>query len=96
MERNLKLSVNQNFCLTSPKAGLVSKSRGILQPIEQGMPGDGLMQGKSLAESSKQTAVSAHRVMSFAFVTTGAERNLGILRDSASSVLKNNLDIGIY
>lgn len=52
-ERNLKLRVNQNFCLTSPKAGLGSKSSRILNPIEQGMPGDGLVPRKELGRVLK-------------------------------------------
>lgn len=59
MERNLRLSVNQNFCLTSRKSGLAFKSSCILNPTGQGMAGVGWSQGRSLAESSKQTAVWA-------------------------------------
>lgn len=59
MERNLRLSVNQNFCLTSQKSGLAFKSSCILNPTDQGMAGVGWSQGRSLAESSKQTAVWA-------------------------------------
>ena len=53
MERNLKVSVNQNFCLTGPKAGLVSRSSRILNPIEQGMPGDGLVPRKEFGRVLK-------------------------------------------
>lgn len=53
LERNLKMSVNQNICLTSPKAGLVSKSSHILNPTEQGMPGDGLVPRKEFGRVLK-------------------------------------------
>lgn len=91
MEGNLR----QRFCLTSLKAGLVCKSSRILKPIEQ-MPGDRLVPAKGFGRVLRTDRCVSRLSDGLSFLTTSEERNLGILTNGASSVLRNNPDIGIY
>lgn len=96
MEGNLRQSVNKNFCLTSLKAGLVCESSRILKPIEQSMPGDRLVPVKGFGRVLRTDRCVSRLSDGLCFLTTSEERNLGILTNGASSVLRNNPDIGIY
>lgn len=94
MERSvnhLRLSVTQNFCLTTQNPSLAI----FLTPLTRGCQGRaGPKEGVWQSPQSRQ--LCQHRVMGSAFTATSEERNICILKDCASSVLRDNPDIGMY
>lgn len=84
MDRNLQLRVNPNFCLTSPKADLVSKSSRTLNPIDKGVPEDGLVPRKEFGRVLKTDSWVGMQSDGLC-LRNYQQRNLCVLTDSASS-----------
>lgn len=87
MERNLILSVNKTFYLTSQKSG-PAIFLTLLTRRCQGWAG--------VWQNPQSWQLCQCIVMGFAFTATSKERNICVLADCASSVLRDNPDIGMH